>query len=214
MTETIGIDAQRPDEALVRRAVDVMARGGLVVFPTETFYGLGADPWNASAVGALFAAKGRPVNAPILLLLASKDQVLSAASSIPRAFEILADAFWPGPLTLVLPARSDLPGALTAGASGIGLRVSGLPLARDLPRALGRPITGTSANESGRPPAVTAEAVRNAMGNGWDRVDLLLNGGATAGESPSTVVDPTYDPPKLIREGAIPFDRVLASLRE
>lgn len=209
----LSVDAQRPDDEIVGGAARVVADGGLVAFPTETFYGLGADPWNDRAVEALFEAKGRPSGAPILLLLASEEQALAAAARLPGSFEKLARAFWPGPLTLVLPARGDLPVRLTAGRGTIGLRVSGSLLARALPRALGRPITGTSANASGRDPARTAGEVKEAMGEGFARINLVLDGGETPGKAPSTVVDLTGDGPTLVREGAISYERVLATLR-
>ena len=206
--ETIAVDPERPRHDLVAGAATVLERGGLVAFPTETFYALGADPYDEGALEALHRAKERPPGAPILLLLDDAARAAEVAGDLPPPFGRLAEVFWPGPLTLVLCARRGLSERLTAGTGTIGVRVPGSALARALAAALGRPVTGTSANLSGAPPARTADEVRRSLEG---RVDLLLDGGHTPGEAPSTLVDLSRGDPKLLREGAVPWERVLAA---
>lgn len=207
----IRVDAQAPDPLILVRGVDSLRAGGLVAVPTETYYGLAVDPWNPLALEKLFAAKGRPQNAPILLLLAGTDQIPAVAAITPTAAR-LAARFWPGPLTLVLPALPHVSSRLTGGGATIGLRVPGLALPRAMALALGRPITGTSANASGAPPTASADGLPDAMGDRFASVDLVLDGGATPGGMPSTVVDLCGTSPRAIREGAIPFEAILRAL--
>ena len=202
-------DTQDPDLS-VERAVAALRVGGLVVFPTETFYGLGADPRSPTAVERLFRLKQRPAEAPILLLLSAPEQAFSVAGELPSSFQVLAKAFWPGPLTLVVPARTSLSARLTAGTGTIGLRQPGLAWPRALAARAGFPVTGTSANVSGRPPARTLDELKAALEGAEDLVDLLVDGGETAGGPPSTVVDLTGPRLRLIRAGAIDFESVLA----
>jgi L-threonylcarbamoyladenylate synthase len=209
---TIAVDPHDPAPAAVADAQRVLAAGGLVAFPTETFYGLGADPWNERAIEALYRAKGRPEHLPILLLLAGEDQATAAAAEPPPAFAVLARRFWPGPLTLVVAARASLPARVTSGTGTIGLRVPPAAVPRAIARALGRPITGTSANLSGTPPARLAAEVAAAFPEPASALDLLIDGGPTPGGAPSTVVDLTSAAPRLVRAGAIAFEAVRAAL--
>jgi L-threonylcarbamoyladenylate synthase len=176
-----------PTPADLARAAALIAAGGVVIFPTETFYGLAADPWQPAAVDRVIALKGRPDGAPILLVLPDLAAVDAVAGPVPDAARRLMARHWPGPLTLVLPARPGLAAAVT-GPRGVGVRVSSHPVAAALARACGRAITATSANRSGAPPA-TDPAVAAADLPG---ADALLDGGPTAGGPPSTVaaVDP------------------------
>ena len=200
MTKVITVYAQAPVAAALAEAAGVLARGGLVAFPTETFYGLAAHAMSAAAVARIFEVKGRPGGKPVLVLVDSIAMVEVVASRVPpRARELMA-AHWPGALTLVLPARNEVPVEVTAGSGTIGVRLSPHPLARALVSALGAPITAPSANPSGAPPPTTAEAVHGYFG---DRLDVILDGGATAGGAPSTVLDVTVDPPRLVRAGAV-----------
>ena len=187
-------------EPVFARCRDVVQAGGVIAYPTDTFYGLGADPGNREAVKRLFAIKGRKADQPILLLLFDRSGVNAWASSVTPSAERLMDRFWPGPLTLVFPAAAHVLPELMGGGGTIGLRVPGSGLTRDLLRALGTALTGTSANRSGGRDLRTADEVMAEVG---DRVDLVLDGGPAAGDLPSTVVDVTTEPPRIIRQGIV-----------
>lgn len=194
-------------EPSLREAAGIVHGGGVIAFPTETFYGLGACPFDARAVQRIFDLKGRSFrSAPILVLIRSRADLVALVSEITPAAERLMEACWPGPLTLVFHAAEAVPSVLTAGTGTIGVRLPAHSDVQRLLEAVGGPLTGTSANHSGLPPATTAEDVDRAFGDG---VDAILNGGPTPGGLPSTVVDTTVDPPRLLREGRVPT----ASLR-
>jgi len=171
-----------PTPADLRRAADVIACGGVVIFPTETFYGLAADPRQPAAVARVIALKGRPDGAPILLILPDLAAVDAVADPVPEAARRLMARFWPGPLTLVLPARPGL-AAPVPGPRGVGIRVSSHPVAAALARTCGHAITATSANRTGAPPCPDPESAAAALPG----ADALLDGGPTAGGPPSTV---------------------------
>ena len=199
LAEIVEIDVQRPEQAF-SRCRDVISTGGVIVYPTDTFYGLGADPNNAVAVKRLFDIKGRQADQPILLLIKDAGQVQDWAAEItPEARELMRK-FWPGPLTLVFRAKRQVLPEVTAGTRTIGLRVPGSALTRQLLAFLGTALTGTSANISGGPAPRTVEEAAAVMG---DRVDLILNGGQTAGGRPSTIVDVSTGHMTVIREGAV-----------
>ena len=201
------------------RIAEAIARGGVIAFRTVTFYGLGADPFNRRALERIKQLKGRDASKPILVVISDIDQIERFVSERSRAFDLLAERFWPGaltliglaaqklmnhfwpgPLTLVLPARKGLPRPLLSREGKIGVRISSHPVAKQLPQALGRPVTATSANPSGEKPARTAEEVAGYFGA---TVDLIVDGGEAPADRPSTVVDVRAAKPKLIREGAI-----------
>jgi L-threonylcarbamoyladenylate synthase len=188
---------------------DVLRRGGIVAYPTETFYGLGALARDAAAVDRLARAKGRPDGKPLPLLAADRAQVDEVAE-LGEVAARLAAGFWPGPLTLVLPARPGLPAAITAGSGAVGVRVPGSDVARALARAAGGAIVSTSANLSGEPPPATPGAIAPALAS---RLDAVLDGGRTPGGLPSTVVAVVGGGLRLVRDGAVPFARVEAALR-
>ena len=177
-----------------------MSSGGVIAYPTDTFYGLGADPGNPAAVRRIFAIKGREPGRPILLLIGDPNEVLNWAADVPRRAEELMKRFWPGPLTLVFKAKAEVLPELTAGSGTIGLRVPGSELTRGLLKYLGHALTGTSANISGLPGIRSAHEAARAIG---ERVDLVFDGGEAAGGKPSTVVDVSTDTPRVIREGAV-----------
>jgi L-threonylcarbamoyladenylate synthase len=189
-----------PLDAVFERCRDVVRARGVIAYPTDTFYGLGADPRDPEAVRRLFAIKGREAGQPILLLLHDRSEVAAWASAVTPSAERLMDRFWPGPLTLVFPAAPHVLPELTGGGGTIGLRVPGNELTRELLRHLGRALTGTSANRSGGRDPRTVEEVMREVG---DRVDLILDGGGTTGDRPSTVVDVTVEPPRIIRQGIL-----------
>ena len=197
------------DASLVE-AVAVLSSGGVVAYPTETYYGLAVDPRDPMAIGGLFAAKGRDKSHAIPLIAASLEQLCEVAGDPSERVRELAGRFWPGPLTLVIPAWPGLASDVHGGTGTVAVRVSSHPLARGLAHAFGYPITSTSANPSGALPLADADAVEAALGAS---VTLLIDGGRTAGGEPSTVVDLTCAEPRLVRAGAIPWDAVVASLR-
>ncbi len=195
------IQSRRIAASALREAGEVVRGGGIIAFPTETFYGLGVDPFNVLAVQRLYDVKGRsPQAGPILVLIRSRDDLSALVSEIMPAAERLMQACWPGPLTLVFRAAEAVPSVLTAGTGTVGVRLSASPDVRRLLEAIDGPLTGTSANRSGHPPAATAGEVERIFGAD---VDLILNGGATPGGLPSTVVDTTVSPPRLLREGCV-----------
>lgn len=194
------IDPERPAPAILVTAAGVIRDSGLVAFPTETFYGLGANALDPEAVARVFRAKGRPADKPLLVLVDSLAMAEAVVAELPGRARQLITRYWPGPLTLILPARSHLPAALTAGTGTIGVRVSGHPLARALAQAAALPITAPSANLHGDPSPRTAAEVMASLG---DRVDLVLDGGVTAGGPPSTVLDLTGVEPRIVRPGAV-----------
>ena len=189
-------------------AVAALRRGGIVAFPTDTFYGLAVDPCSESAVRALFALKGRAAAAAIPLIAGSIAQV-ETWCDLSRSSRALASAFWPGPLSLICDAPPNVAVAVHGGRRTVAIRVPDHPVARLLAEAFGAPVTATSANRSGEPPASRASDVP------WTGDDLVLivDGGATAGGAPSTIVDARGSAPVLVRDGAIAWNRVLHSLQ-
>ncbi len=200
MTQVLVVDAARPDPAVLGRAAEALRRGELVAFPTETFYGLGAAALDPVAVRRVFEVKGRPESRPLLVLVDSEAMVEAVAAEVPPAARALMARHWPGPLTLVLRARPVVPVEVHAGTGTIGVRLSPHPVATGLVRALGAPLTAPSANLTGAPPPTEAEAVRRAFDG---RIAVVLDAGPTAGGLPSTVLDVTVDPPRVIRAGAV-----------
>jgi L-threonylcarbamoyladenylate synthase len=198
-TEVLSVDPVAPAPAALGRAAEVLRAGGLVAFPTETFYGLGAAALDPAAVKAVFLVKGRAETKPVLVLVDSPEMVAGLAEVSEQARRLMA-RHWPGALTLVLPARPMLPAELTAGTGTVGVRLSPHPIARGLVRALGGPVTAPSANISGAaPPTMAAEVLRAFDG----AIALVLDGGATPGGQPSTVLDLSVDPPRVIRQGPV-----------
>ena len=188
-------------EKQIKRAVAILKKGGIVAFPTDTVYGLGANPLNAQAVAAIYKVKKRPPNLPLPLLLAEKSDLLKVASVVPEIAWQLAERFLPGGLTLVLRKSPWVPSSVTAGGDTVAVRIPNHPITIALIRGLGTPIVGTSANLSGRPSPVTTEEVRQQLGN---EVDFIIDGGRCPGGTESTVLDVTGKVPVLLREGAIP----------
>ena len=197
----ISVNPDDPRDDRLEEAVGILASGAVVAFPTETLYGLGADAFDPRALARVNAMKGKPAGAPILLLLADAAQVPLVARETPPLFDELARSFWPGPLTVVVPAAPEVPEVVTGGLGTVALRVPGLALPRRLARLLGRPISGVSANRHGEPPCRGAAEVVRVFG---DEVDLVLDGGSTAAGTPSTIVDLCGATPRILREGLVP----------
>lgn len=193
--------------AELARALSVLKAGGVVAFPTETYYGLAVDPFNREALSRLFALKRRPPDKPVLTLIEKEAQLSLLASHVPDCYRPLMAAFWPGPLTLVFDAVPSLPVILTGYTGTVGVRISSHPLARQLVAAAGQPLTATSANYSGLPPAVTPDEVVDQLGLD---VDFVIQGGATAGGAGSTIVGLAEGGELLeLRSGVISFAAVL-----
>ena len=199
-TRVVAVDPVEPDRSVMRAAAARIVAGGLVAFPTESFYGLGADALDPAAVARVFEVKGRPDDKPLLVLVDGIDIVTELATAIPDGARALMARHWPGALTLVLRASARVPAALTGGTGTVGVRLPGHPVARALVAAAARPITAPSANPNGAPPPRTAGDVRGYF-NG--RVELILDGGTTAGGAGSTVADCTVWPPRILRQGPV-----------
>ncbi len=207
----LSVSPSEPREDRIREAVTVLGRGGVVALPTETFYGLAADALDEDAVTRVQELKGKPPGSPALLLIADRSQVDQIAATLPERFDTLTERFWPGPLTLVVPAGDRLPAVVSGGRGTVGCRVPGLALPRRVAAGLGRPITGVSANLHGQPPCRTPAEVARAFADG---LDLILDGGPTPGGAPSTVLDITGPRARVLREGAIPTAALRAFLPE
>jgi L-threonylcarbamoyladenylate synthase len=184
----------------IDRGVAILKRGGIVAFPTDTVYGLGASAVIPEAVARVYAVKARPCNMPMPLLLARVSQIEDVAESVPPLAWLLAKRFLPGALTLVLPKSRAVPDIVTAGGMTVAVRIPAHPVPAALASGLGAPLLGTSANLSGRPSALTAGEVYTQFGK---QIDLVIDGGRSSGSRESTIVDVTGVVPVVLREGAI-----------
>jgi L-threonylcarbamoyladenylate synthase len=198
------------NSAAIRDALTALAAGEAIVYPTETFYALGVDALSPDALERLFAIKGREPGKPVALIAADSAMAFAVAREIPAQARVLAEAFWPGPLTLILPARDGIPAALIGADGGVGVRVSSHPIARALAAGLQRPLTATSANLAGEPPAVEPESARRAFG---DKVKVFVEGGRLAGGAPSTMVSVNRTGIRVLRPGAVSERQLAAALR-
>jgi L-threonylcarbamoyladenylate synthase len=190
-----------------RRAIEVLARGELVAFPTDTVYGLGVDAFNDQAVQQLYLVKGRTYEKAIPVLVANLEQFVDVVDRTTLAVMRLVEKFWPGPLTIVLEQASGLASSISVNGT-VGVRIPDHPLAQELILEAG-PLAVTSANRSGDPEACTAEEIEAKMGS---QVHLIVDGGRTPGGQPSTVVDCMQDPPKILRAGPISEEEIHAVL--
>ncbi|MBV9772777.1 MAG: threonylcarbamoyl-AMP synthase [Gemmatimonadetes bacterium] len=201
----LAVDPVHPDPGAIAHAAEVLRRGGLVAFPTETVYGLGAHALDPEAVARIYAAKGRPSYNPLIVHLADAADAAALASEWPEAAERLAAAFWPGPLTLVVPRRPEIPDAVTAGLPSVALRVPAHPVAHALLRAAALPVAAPSANRSTGVSPTTAGHVARSLG---DRVELILDGGPTSVGIESTVLSLVGEIPTILRPGTLSVDRL------
>ncbi len=209
--QIVKVDAEQPDMVLVKRAAELIACGGVVAYPTDTVYGLGADPHNLRAVQRVFEMKGREASKALTLILADVGQLEGLVSYMPNAAKKLMAAFWPGPLTIVLPLAPGLDLPALRGSETVAVRVPASALCRALAQLSGTPLTATSANLSGQPEPTTAEQVAATLG---PHLDLIIDGGPSPLRVPSTLVDATVEPPVILRPGAIPMERIYTALRE
>jgi len=203
-TKRLGIDP-----AGIAEAADVLTQGGIVAFPTDTVYGVGADVRQPEAIAALYEIKGRPLNKAIPVLLARAQDLCGVAQEVPESAWRLAERFWPGALTLVVRCAFSLPPILTAGGSTVAVRVPDHPVVRALIEGLGAPLAATSANISGWPSPVTADGVLAQLEGS---IAVLLDGGPCPGGKPSTLVDLTVTPVRILRPGPITADEIWAVL--
>jgi len=206
----LSVDMKSPDQDAIGSAATLIKKGGLVVFPTSSFYGLAAEAFNAAAVDKVFQIKKRNPQKPLLILIASLSDLEPLVQSIPETATRLIEAFWPGRLTLVFEAADMLPSNLTGYTRRIGIRLAGHPVAWALTRAVGGPITGTSANLSGHSVCSTVARLDRRI---RDQVDLVLDAEKLAGGKGSTVVDVTTDFPKILRKGVVEAEKIWAVLK-
>ena len=209
LPQWLSVDPGRPGVGVLRPAVEALAAGEVVAFPTDTLYGLAVDPRRSDAARRLFALKRRPAGQAVPLIAADTDQIALVARRLTRLARRLAERWWPGPVSIVLDASPELDPQVLAAAGTVAVRVPAHPLARRLAADFEHPITATSANRSGAPPAVDAASVATGLGA---ELAVVVDGGPAPGGEPSTIVDARGDVPVLVREGAVGWDRVLQSL--
>jgi L-threonylcarbamoyladenylate synthase len=197
------------DDDSIRAAAARLAAGELVVFPTDTVYGVGAIAWDEPAVAQLYTAKLRPGDKAIPILLADPTDLPLVAADLPPAVLRIAERFWPGALTLVVPRHPRVPDEVTAGGNTVAVRVPDHDMTRALIRAAGAPLAATSANLSGLPSPATAAEVASQL---WGRVGLILDGGPCPGGVPSTVLDLTGPAPRVLRPGPVTLQDILAAM--
>ncbi|MBZ4667001.1 MAG: threonylcarbamoyl-AMP synthase [Defluviitaleaceae bacterium] len=194
------LNSENPDEWIIKEAAQIIQSGGLVAFPTETVYGLGANALDETSVKKIFEAKGRPSDNPLIVHIASKEELPKLVEYIPKKAQILMDAFWPGPLTLIFPKSNIIPYSITAGLSTVAIRLPQNKIARALIETAGVPIAAPSANTSGKPSPTKASHVIEDL-NG--KIEMILDGGPVLVGLESTVVDVTGDIPVILRPGGI-----------
>lgn len=205
-TEIIKIDTSTPDwDKQLDHAAKVLTQGGLVAFPTETVYGLGANALDKKAIESIYSAKGRPSDNPLIVHISEIKSLKKLVSSIPPDAPAMMDAFWPGPLTLVMPKSEQIPSIITAGLDTVAIRMPSHPIALALIKKAGVPIAAPSANSSGRPsPTLAKHVIEDLSG----KVDVIIDGGSTEVGVESTVLDLTVMPPMILRPGGITFEQL------
>jgi len=201
MPEVLKISSDKPESALIAKAVNTLKKGGVIAYPTETFYGLGVDGGDEKAIEKIFRIKGRNFKNPVSVIIGDDRDIIHLAEDVPEISRKLMKIFWPGALTIVFKASSHVSHLLTAGTGKIGVRVSSHPITAALSKAFAHPITATSANVSGVMECTNAAEVIQCIG---DRVDLVIDGGQTPGIMGSTIIDVTTSPPVILRAGIIP----------
>lgn len=193
------------DPSLIEKVKMVIERGGIIALPTDTFYGLGADPFNPAAIEKIYQIKGRGPKKPILILIEAIKRLDSLVQEVTKDAEILITELWPGPLTIIFKASPALPHILTGGTGKIGVRLPASSFLIWLLKGLAMPLTATSANPSGLPPPATAEEIEVYFGG---RIDLVIDAGRTDGIKVSTVIDATATPMRLIRQGMVKIEKI------
>jgi L-threonylcarbamoyladenylate synthase len=209
MTEVLSLDAHKPDPAGIARAAAVLRAGGLVAFPTETVYGLGAHAMDPDAVRRIFTAKQRPAEDPLIVHVHDVNLVARLTDGVPPIVDVLASRFWPGPLTIVLRRAAAVPLEVTAGLDTVAVRIPAHPIARALIKAAEIPVAAPSANLFSRPSPTRAAHVLEDLDG---RIDMVIDGGPTTVGVESTVIDLTTSPPRILRPGAITLEMIRAVL--
>ncbi len=201
----ISVDPKAPQPEVIREASEVLGRGGLAAFPTDTLYALGASALDPSAIERVLTVKGRHHGKPLSVLVGSLEGAAAMAAALPDEVRDLMQAFWPGALTVVVKASPKIPALLIAAAGTVGLRMPGGGVAQALLAAFGGPIIGTSANRAGGPDPADAKSVQKAIGG---QIDLVLDGGRVRLGVPSTIIDCSVTPARILREGGIPRQKL------
>ena len=205
MALTMAVSLVRPEDKPLVLAAEVIQAGGVIVYPTETLYGIGSNAWDGSAIAKIRALKYRTEQKPILVIARSQEQVRLLAEEISPLAQRFIDAFWPGPLTLVFKASNQVPDLLSRGTGTIGVRIPSSAVCLRLLELAGCPLTSSSANLSGQPPLMTVGEIQRAIPKG---IDLFLDGGQLPPSRPSTVLDVTGDVARILRKGAISEGRL------
>ena len=206
MPRILKINTGHSEEDVIGSAAVIISRGGVIAYPTETIYGLGADATNEQANRKIFEIKGQNFSNPVSLIIGRREDVHPLVRAIPKTAQKLMDAFWPGPLTIVFEAAGCVSPLLTAKTGKIGIRLSGHDGARQIALAAGKPLTATSANLSGLPECATADEVIAQLG---DRLDAVVDLGNTSGTAGSTIIDTTTEQPVILRAGVISREEIL-----
>jgi L-threonylcarbamoyladenylate synthase len=191
-------------ENAVMEAVKILKAGGIIAYPTESFYALGAMALNEKAVKKIFDLKNRPYGKPLPLIVDDIQTLLTAAKEVPDRAKEMINKFWPGPLTMIFKARKEVPLLITGDSKNVAVRIPGESAALQIAKSIKAAVTATSANLSSQPPAINVEAVLTYFG---DNIDLILDGGQTPGGKPSTIIDVTVTPVRILREGSIELNR-------
>jgi L-threonylcarbamoyladenylate synthase len=210
MRKVIPINPDDPDPAILSEVAALIRKGGVVAIPTDTFYGLAADPFDPKVVSRLFEIKGREPSKPILLLVSGLQMLPGLVEEISPLAQKIISRFWPGPLTLIFKASKRLPDLLTGGTGTIGIRFPNAVLPIRLIDQVGFPMTATSANRSGEPSPSSAQEVERSLGAA---IDAILDGGPCSTQ-PSTVLDMTASEPNLLREGRVSAEQLAAAMKK
>lgn len=206
-TKIVKLDPGNIDYEVIKEAAEIINRGGTVVFPTETVYGIGADALNDEAIAKIFEAKGRPQDNPLIVHIAEYDDLQKFVLDIPESSKKLADKFWPGPLTMILFKKDILSDKLSGGLDTVGIRLPSNKIARAIIKESKKPIAAPSANTSGKPsPTEASHVIEDLMG----KVDMIIDGGSTYIGLESTVVDMTLDVPMILRPGGITYEDIIS----
>jgi len=210
-TIIISVDPIMPESSDIAKAAEILKAGKLVAFPTDTVYGIGANAFNKDAVERIFTAKGRDSKKPLQVLIADKDDLNFIVEKQSDTLHRLTEKFFPGALTIVVQAKEDFPRWVTCGLDIVGVRMPSNPIALEIIKAFGKPIAATSANISGLPDPKDAQQVLEYLDG---KIDLILDGGATPDDIPSTVIDISVNPPKILRQGKLTVDELNKALHE
>ena len=209
MVEILKIDPKDPDQSLINQAADILRKGGIIAYPTETFYGIGANAENERAIEKIYTIKGRNFKNPISTIIGNRTDVIRLVRDVSETGRMLMNRFWPGGLTILFEASDNVPQKLTAGTGKIGIRLSSNIIATNIAKTLSGAITATSANLSGQKECLSVNDVINSLGNS---IDAVIDGGSTLGGLASTIVDVTTDPPNIVRKGVVPATLIFETL--